>query len=131
MHLYKYYGIITTRKSLVMKKSINIILYEKNKIIKKYNNIKAIIHDDKIIFNTDKIKNTLTETYYLREDNDYLFYLNIIKKECTITLRETNNIFDIKVTKANYLKDNNNNISLEYKIESNEETLKICIEVID
>lgn len=113
-----------------MKKSINIILYEKNKIIKKYNNIKAIIQDDKIIFNTDKIKNTLTKTYYLREDNDYLFYLDIIKKECTITLKETNNIFDIKVTKANYLKDNNN-ISLEYKIESNEETLKICIEVID
>lgn len=113
-----------------MKKIINIILYEKNKIIKRYNNIKAIIQDDKITFNTDKTKNTLTKTYYLREDSDYLFSLDIIKKECTISLKETNNVFDIIVTKAQYLKDNNN-ISLEYKIESNEETLKICIEIID
>lgn len=113
-----------------MKKSINIILYEKNKIIKKYNNIKAIYEEDKIIFNIDNIKNTLTSAHYIRENNEYLFDLNINKKECILTLKEHNITYDIKVTKAEYT-TSDKNITLEYKIESNEEVLKIDINIID
>ena len=130
MHLYKYCDIITTRKSLVMKKSINIILYEKNKIIKKYNNIKAIIQDNKIIFNTDNVKNILSDKSYTRESEEYIFYIDIIGKESTLTLKDRNSIFHIEVTKADYIKLDNT-ITLDYKIESNEEELKIVIEIID
>lgn len=113
-----------------MKKSINIILYEKNKIIKKYNNIRAIIQDNKIIFYTDNIKNILSDEYYTRENNEYLFYLDIKNKESKLTLKEHNNTFNIEVTKTKY-KKNDNIISLEYKIESNEEELKIVIEIMN
>ena len=113
-----------------MKRVINIKLYEKNKMIKEYSNINSLINDERITFNIDNTKNILSSTSFIRENNEYIFNLNITKKECFFTLKEKDITYKINVEKVIYSKKNNN-ITLEYKIESQNELLKINIEIID
>ena len=109
-----------------MIKIINIELHKNNKLDKKYSKIKSIHHDDTYICTPFDAKTSLNENIFTRETKDYKFELNINKKVASYFLKEKNILFDIEVEKALYTKEKNN-IILEYKIDSEEQPIKIVV----
>lgn len=63
----------------------------------------------------------------LRENSEYLFFLDIKNKECKIELKQENINFDVEVEEAS-IKKEENKIIVEYFIETDEARNKIVIE---
>lgn len=110
-----------------MKKVITLKLYKDNKLENEYQNIKTL-YNKSYIFVIDNIKTTIDENKFVRENNEFKFYLDIKNKQATYLLKEQNLLFDIKVEKISY-KNENDIIILEYRISSDESNIKINIEV--
>lgn len=113
-----------------MIKIINLTLYKNEKIVNIYNDIKSLYNDNTHIFNIENAKTTLSNNIFKRETNEYSFILDIINKEATYFLKDKNMTFNVDVEKVLYSEEKNN-IILEYKISSDEETFKILIESSD
>ncbi len=110
-----------------MIKMINIRLYKGNNVEYEKENIKSIIKDGSISFIIDDIKTNLNKEYFIRENNDYKFIIDINKKESLYTLKQQNMSFDIEVQNVFY-KEDKKNITLEYKISTEDEFFKLVIE---
>ena len=110
-----------------MYKNINISIYENNNLLSK-NTTTAFITEDSMEYNTenDNIKINLIHFSFNKENGDSL--LKITDNECTLTLKELNQSLNIPLEYLNYNIENNN-ISLEYKLESQENPLKIIIDI--
>lgn len=96
-----------------------------DEIIYDLNNLKYIEKDNKITFMVEKNK-CIFEIFkdgciFLREDSDYKFKLDTIKKECTLELKGLNLKYDIKIFSLDY-KNIDNKIILKYNIETDEKT---------
>ena len=113
-----------------MKKNITLNLFKENRLEKEYKDIKAIEKDSEYIFSLDGVKTIISTTRFTRENNEFKFELDIKERKCTYYLKEKNMSFDIDVEKVMYKKEDNN-IILEYKISSDEETFKIEIKIED
>lgn len=113
-----------------MKKFINLNLFKENRLEQEYKDIKTLEKDGEYIFSLDGVKTIISNTRFIRETNEYKFELDINSKKAIYLLKEKNMSFDIEVEKIMYKKDNNN-IILEYKISSDEETFKIEINIKD
>lgn len=113
-----------------MKKLISLNLFKERRLEQEYKDIKAIEKDNKYIFSLDGIKTVLSPTRFVREANEYKFSLDIKERKCLYLLKTQNMSFDIEVEKVMYKKEKNN-IILEYKISSDEETFKIEINIKD
>lgn len=113
-----------------MKKIITLNLFKERRLEQQYKNIKALEKENTLIFIIEGIKTSLNESLFVRETDEYKFYLNINDKKCLYTLKEQNMSFDIEVEKVVYKKEKDN-IILEYKISSDEEKFKIVINVED
>lgn len=110
-----------------MKKQITLRLYKNNKLENEYQNIKCL-YNNSYIFVIDMVKTTIDETKFIRENDEFKFYLDIKNKQATYLLKEQNMLFDIEVEKISY-KNENDIIILEYRISSDESNIKIKIEV--
>ncbi len=113
-----------------MKKLISLNLFKERRLEQEYKDIKAIEKDNEYIFSLDGIKTVLSPTRFVRETNEYKFSLDIKERKCLYLLKTQNMSFDIEVEKVMYKKEKNN-IILEYKISSDEETFKIEINIKD
>jgi hypothetical protein len=111
-----------------MSNKYNVKLYKNDKLEKEYKKIN-VLENKELYFFTDSIKNIIGDNYYIRENEEFKFYIDFIKKECNYLLKEKNMLFDIKVFKAEINK-NNNDIDIIYHIETSEEELKISINKI-
>lgn len=109
-----------------MIKKYNIYLFKNEELEKEYKEIKTIDKDGKIIFKIDDIKTTINKDEIIRENNEYKFYLNIPKKNSYYILKSHNLSYDITVEKAQ-IKRINNEIIINYKIETNDEEITIKI----
>ena len=109
-----------------MKKIITLNLFKADRLENEYKDIKAIEKDGEYIFSLDGVKTVLNSTRFTRETEEYKFNLDIDERKATYLLKEKNMSFDIEVEKVEYKKEKNN-IILEYKISSDEETFKIII----
>ncbi len=113
-----------------MKKIITLNLFKERRLEQEYKGIKAIYKDGEYILSLDGVKTIISNTRFTRETNEYKFELDIKERKATYLLKEKNMSFDIEVEKVEY-KSKKDNIILEYKISSDEETFKIEINVED
>ena len=113
-----------------MKKNINISLYKNKRLELEENNIAALFNDEKYSFIINDVKTTLSNNFFTRETNEYLFTLNIVDKKCTYLLKERNMTFDIDVEKIEFER-RRQITSLIYKISSDEEEFKVIIEELE
>ena len=109
-----------------MKKIITLNLFKADRLENEYKDIKAIEKDGEYIFSLDGVKTVFSPTRFTRETEEYKFNLDIEERNANYLLKEKNMSFDIDVEKVEYKKEKNN-IILEYKISSDEETFKIII----
>ena len=112
-----------------MKKVINISLYKNRRLELESKELVAFYSDNKYTFFIDNIKTILSDTVLIRENDEYLFKLDIIGKKCTYLLKPNNVTFDIDVEKISYEKEKNE-IRLIYKITSDEEVIELVLEEI-
>lgn len=87
--------------------------------------------DNKATFNLNDIINTITldnnNIIIERENEEYYFAIDFIRKKSIYKLKDYNLEFDIPVIIANYsIKDNK--IELNYQLESNESLITISLE---
>ena len=112
-----------------MKKVINITLYKNTRLELEAKEIAAFCSDNKYTFFIDNVKTELSNSVFIRENNEYLFELDIKNEKCTYLLKPNNITFDIDVEKISY-EENGNEIRLTYKITSDEEEIRIILEEI-
>lgn len=109
-----------------MKKIIDLNIYKNNKLTENYPTLPVISTSDSLTFFINDVKSKLDKTKFIRENNEFLFKLDITNNTCTYLLKENNLLFDILVEKISYIEENNC-IILKYKIASDEEEFKIEI----
>jgi len=109
-----------------MQKNINIRLYKNNKLHQEYNNIKSI-SNNKLHFIIDNVHTSISDSIFQRENEEYLFRIDLNKKIATYLLKSSNINYDIKVEES-IINRRDNQIIIEYKIETEEDKIKIIIE---
>lgn len=109
-----------------MKKIINIDLYKKKRLEKRYEEVVAIVNEDSYKFILEDMATVINDRYFSRENKDYKFHIDFIKKESSIYLKNNKQLFDIELEHYKYNKKGKN-LELEYKISSDEEPFKIII----
>jgi len=103
----------------------NIKIYNNDKLIKEYKNVKTITNEN-TYFYIDNIKTIISKEKLIRENKEFKFELDFSKKNATYLLKKQNILYDIKVIEAEIIyKDND--IKISYLIESNDEKIKIYI----
>ncbi len=107
-----------------MQKVITLNLYKEKRLLESFKDINSIFSNNTYTFFIDGIKTTLSDKIFIRENNEYKFILDINKKEAIYNLKEINKLFNIEVTFLN-LKKENKNLTLEYKLSSEEQKIKI------
>lgn len=107
-----------------MKKIITLKLFKERRLEQEFKGIKAIYKDGEYILSLDGVKTIISDTRFIRQTNEYKFELDIKERKAIYLLKEQNMLFDIEVEKITYKKENKT-IILEYKISSDEETIKI------
>lgn len=109
-----------------MKKVITLNLYKERRLMYTYKDINALVNNSTYSFIIEGVKTILNSEEFTRENNEFRFNIDIKNKQATYLLKEQNTLFDIDVEKINFKKENNN-IILEYKISSDEESFKLEI----
>lgn len=75
---------------------------------------------------TDEIRINLNKFRFVKENNESI--LSLTSDYCALKLKELNKSVDIPIIYINYTIQDNKRFILEYKLLSQEETLKIVIE---
>lgn len=109
-----------------MKKTINIKLYKDNELTQEYKNINSI-YNETISFNIDNTHTKITNTNFIRENDEYIFNIDLIQKEAYYILKEKNIKLDIEVYESS-INRKEEIIEIIYKIETEEPVTKILIE---
>lgn len=78
---------------------------------------------------TDNIRINLENFSFTKENNDSI--LKITKEKCLLTLKDLKQTLEIPLDYINYTFANNKNITIEYKLISQDFPLKIIIEIGD
>lgn len=104
----------------------NIKLYYDNIISKEYEEIRVLHKSDNYIFYLDEVKTSLNNKYFIRENNDYCFTINIKNNTSTLLLKENNYLYDVDVEYLNFKEEEQ--ITLEYKISTDEHQIKLVLE---
>lgn len=108
---------------------INMKLSKDNNIFYNLENIEALVNEKVIEFeieNTKNVYNIFDEgCIFKRENDEFEFVLDTIKKEATYLLKETNTLLDIIVEKCEF-EDFKDKIRLSYQLESDD-----CLNIIE
>ena len=110
-----------------MKKIININLYKEDRLQEEYKDILAIVDKESYKFKLNDITTIISNRYFQRENEEFKFRIDFINNEASFYLKEQNKLFPIEVEELNYDKQKNN-LTVIYKIASDEEKFKIYIE---
>ena len=78
-----------------MQKNINIRLYKNNKLHQEYNNIKSI-SNNKLHFIIDNVHTSISDSIFQRENEEYLFRIDLNKKIATYLLKSSNMNYDME-----------------------------------
>lgn len=110
-------------------KSFMCLFYKNNEEIYKDTFKNKIKSDKKLIFDMLEYETTINmeEKTFLRENKEYIFYLDLNNKSCNVELKQEGITFDVCVEEAN-MEILQNKIILEYFIETDEARNKIVIE---
>lgn len=109
-------------------KKFNYVLLKNDKEIHNQDYTNESVEENKIEFNCLAYNTTfdLETKTFTRENEDFLFFLDSIKKSCTIHLKKENLEFPITVDDCN-LEIEKNKIILEYIIETDDEKCKMIL----
>lgn len=106
---------------------INMKLFKDDKQYYDLKNIESKVknnENNKVLeFIIDNIVNTYiideSGCIFIRENNEFKFILDTIKKEATYLLKEIDTTFDIKVEKCDLIK-NDNRLTIKYQLETDD-----------
>ena len=108
---------------------INMKLSKDNNIFYNLENIEALVNEKVIEFEIENTKNDYNISdkgcIFKRENDEFEFVLDTIKKEATYLLKETNTLLDIIVEKCEF-EDFKDKIRLSYQLESDD-----CLNIIE
>ncbi len=109
-------------------KSFTCFFYKNNKEIYKEAFENKLSSNKKLKFTMLDYDTTvdLEEETFLRENKEYIFFLNLKNKSCKVELKQENIFFDVVVEEAN-MEILSDKIVLEYFIETDEARNKIII----
>ncbi len=107
---------------------IDLKLYKNDQLIKEYKEIKALEKEDTILFFIEDVKTSVSKKEFIRENKEYQFKIDFRTNTCTYLLKENNTLFDINVEKKTSYKKDQNKITIIYKIETEEELIRVEIE---
>lgn len=111
-----------------MNRNIYISTYEGNTLLFK-SQTTCLLEDDFLTYNTDNdnIKINLKDFSFTKENVESI--LKITKDKCTLIVKELKQSLDIPIDYINYTYENNKNITIEYKLISQDFPLKIILEI--
>lgn len=109
-------------------KEFDVVFYKNNEEIYKDTHRNNLNEENRISFPLLDYDTTidLKEETFLRENNEYIFYLDIKNKKCKIELKKEAISFDVLVEECS-MEMIGNKIILEYFIETDEARNKIVI----
>ena len=110
-------------------KEFDVIFYKNNEEIYKDTHRNSLNEENRISFSLLDYDTTidLNEETFLRENDEYIFYLDIKNKKCKIELKKEAISFDVNVEECN-MEIKENKVILEYFIETDEARNKIVIQ---
>ena len=112
--------------------SVNMKLYKDNDIFYSLENIESSFEDNILKFNAENTDNEFNLNDYgcifTRENDEFRFILNLIDETSTFLLKETDTLLDVKVERCNF-KRKNDEIIIEYQLETDDALNKIHIEI--
>ena len=110
-----------------MKRNLNINTYQDNVLLFNIPTV-GLIDDEFLYYNTDTdaIKINFEKGSFTKENNDTI--LKITKDNCTLTLKSLNKTYDIDLEYYDF-KYIDDNITFTYKLVSQENILKIVINI--
>lgn len=111
-----------------MNRNINIKIYENNILLNAVDT-NCLLEENFLSYNTDNdnIRINLENFSFTKENVESI--LKITKDRCTLTVKELKKSLDIPIDYINYNIENNKNITIEYKLISQDYPLKIIIEI--
>ena len=110
-----------------MKKIININLYKDDRLQEEYKDILAIVDKESYKFKLNDVTTVISNRYFQRENEEYKFKLDFMNNEASFYLKTHKQLLPVKVEELSYEKGENN-LTVIYKIASDEEKFKIYIE---
>lgn len=110
-----------------MKKNININLYKDDRLEEEYKDILAIVDKESYKFKLNDVLTVINNRYFQRETDEYKFKLDFINNEASFLLKTHQQLLPVDVEELSYTKQDNN-LTIIYKIATDEERFKIYIE---
>lgn len=110
-----------------MKKMININLYKDDRLQEEYKDILAIVDKESYKFRLNDVTTVISNRYFQRETEEYKFKLDFINNEAYFLLKTHQQELPIEIEELSYEKGKND-LTVIYKITSDEERFKIYIE---
>lgn len=109
---------------------MNIILKKGEEVVLEKKNIPYEKKENSIVFPLEDMVHTLNlETKeFIRENEEYAFFLDIENKNCEITLKKEKYYLQVQVEYANLL-ENKNEINLTYFIETDDSATELILEL--
>lgn len=109
-------------------KSFTCFFYKNNEEVYKDTFENKLNSDRKIVFDMLDYETTINieEKTFLRENKEYIFYLDLNNKSCKVELKQEGISFEVSVEEAN-IEVENGKIILEYFIETDETRNKIVL----
>ena len=109
-------------------KSFTCLFYKNNEEVYKDTFKNRLNSDKKIAFDMLEYETTIDieKKTFLRENKEYIFYLDLKNKNCKVELKQEGITFDVNVEEGN-MEVLNNKIVIEYFIETDESRNKIII----
>ena len=110
-----------------MKHNISVNTYQDNNLLFNIPTV-GLIDDNILIYytDTDLIRINLETGSFTKENNDTILKIN--KDTCLLTLKSLNKSYDVIVNYYDFIYDNNS-LTLTYKLETQENILKIIINI--
>lgn len=111
-----------------MNRNLNVKTYEENKLLFSIDT-PCLLEDGFLSYNTDNdnIRISLENFSFTKENVESI--LKITSDKCILTLKDMKQSLDIPLDYINYTNDNNKNITIEYKLISQELPLKIVLTI--
>lgn len=110
-----------------MKKIININLYKDDRLQEEYKDVLAIVDKESYKFKLNDVTTIISNRCFQRENKEYKFKLDFINNEASFYLKTHKQLIPVRVEELNYNK-NEKDLTITYKIETDEERFKIVIE---
>lgn len=110
-----------------MKKIININLYKDDRLQEEYKDILAIVDKESYKFKLNDVTTVVNNRYFQRETDEYKFKIDFINNEASFLLKTHQQLLPVEVEELS-LERKEKNLTMIYKIATDEEKFKIYIE---